>query len=358
MKKILSTFLTILLLCSQVFASNMYILYNTDENTVKPFVKDGISKKNYYVIHSDPVRAQDIKNSKEYVTVILQPAGNHLYYFYKSTNNKNSVDKAILKNIRRAGIKYDKAYNTSYLQTFEDIAAKVANHTYVPDQTNSQVNTFTQSTQNTRTYTFDDSTYNQQVQQVPVSYNSNVLKGYVGEVPKGTSFAAYLQTPVNTASAQVGDQITAVLTQDWVYRNNVIAPQGSIVTGSLSKARSATYGSRNGRVVIQFNTITTPEGKTFAIGAEDIDFTVTNDGKFAGAAGSVVGMAIAGAVVGMLFAAIGGNNIGAGAAIGAGSGAAAGALKAGAERGVDAEIPIYTELEITLNKPLNVVLNF
>ena len=297
-----------------------------------------------------------------------------MYYFYKSTNDKNDVDKAIQKNFKRAGIAYEQANNTSYLQTFENQAAQVPttstrstifHKNTKPAETNvSYGTTYTQTqaqpqtTQPRTVYTFDDETYNKQVVQTPVTVNSNVLKGYVGEVATGTSFAVFLQTPINTATAQSGDQVTAVLTEDWVYRNNVIAPQGSIVSGYLAKARSATYGSRNGRVVIVFNQITTPEGKVLSISTEEVDFTVTNDGKWSRAAGNIVGMTIAGALVGLLFAAIGGNNVGAGAAIGAGSGAAMAAIGAGAERGVDAEIPIYTELELTLNKPLNVVLNY
>ena len=370
MKKILSIILSILFICPQALASNMYLLRNTNASVVAPYIEDGISKKNYYLDNTNPYHAYSITNHKEQVTIILQPAGNDLYYFYKSTNDKNDVDKAIQKNFRRADIVYEQANNTSYLQTFENQAAQVPttstrstifHKNTKPAETNvSYGTTYTQpqTTQPRTVYTFDDATYNKQVQQTPVTVNSNVLKGYVGEVATGTSFAVFLQTPINTATAQSGDQVTAVLTEDWVYRNNVIAPQGSIVSGYLAKARSATYGSRNGRVVIVFNQITTPEGKVLSISTEEVDFTVTNDGKWSRAAGSMVGMTIAGALVGLLFAAIGGNNIGAGAAIGAGSGAAMGAIAAGAERGVDAEIPIYTELELTLNKPLNVVLNY
>ena len=39
-------------------------------------------------------------------------------------------------------------------------------------------------------------------------------------------------------------------------------------------------------------------------------------------------------------------------------GAATGMLSSGAEKGVDAEIPIYTELELALTKPLSVVLSY
>ena len=332
-------------MCPQVLSSNLYLLHNTNAQTVSSIIEEGIAKKNYYTETVNPYLAYSITNRNEYVTIILHQTGKDLYYFYKSSNNKTDIDKAILKNLRRAEISYEQANNTSYIQTFENQANKLKSNALVKNQN--------------VVYTFDDETYNKPVAQTPATYNSNVLKGYVGEVASGTTFGVFLQTPINTATAQQGDPVTAVLTENWVYRNNIIAPQGSIVTGYLSKTRAATYGSRNGRVVIDFNQITTPDGKTFNISAETIDFTVTNDGKLSKAAGNVVGYAIAGALVGLIFGAIGNNgHLGAATAIGAGSGAALGAISAGAERGVDAEIPIYTELEITLNKPLNVVLNY
>ena len=46
------------------------------------------------------------------------------------------------------------------------------------------------------------------------------------------------------------------------------------------------------------------------------------------------------------------------AAIGAGVGAGSSAIYSTAERGVDAEITSFTELEITLTQPLNVSVGF
>ena len=51
-------------------------------------------------------------------------------------------------------------------------------------------------------------------------------------------------------------------------------------------------------------------------------------------------------------------SVGKSVAIGAAGGAATGMLSSGAEKGVDAEIPIYTELELALTKPLSVVLSY
>ena len=50
--------------------------------------------------------------------------------------------------------------------------------------------------------------------------------------------------------------------------------------------------------------------------------------------------------------------IGTAAAIGAGVGAGTGLAGSAIERGVDAEIPSFTEMEITLTKPISVNVNY
>ena len=107
-----------------------------------------------------------------------------------------------------------------------------------------------------------------------------------------------------------------------------------------------------GRVVIDFNQIVTPDGKTYDISTEKIDFTVTNDGKVASVAKDVVVGALVGGLAGLLIGACT-KNIGTATAISAGVGAGVGALSNVAEMGVDAEIPSFTEMEIELTKPLS-----
>ena len=140
-----------------------------------------------------------------------------------------------------------------------------------------------------------------------------------------------------------------------MYNGQEVAPQGSLVYGSLSKARPATYGSRNGRVIINFNQLVTPDNRVYNISTEEIDFTVSNEGKIGESVKSAAGAALAGALVGLLFGALSGSDhIGRNVAIGAGVGAGASAISSTAERGVDAEIPSFTEIEITLTQPLSV----
>ncbi len=190
------------------------------------------------------------------------------------------------------------------------------------------------------------------------SQQATVLKGSVVSIDSGTKINTYLQNPINTASANVGDKVVVVLTDDLKYNGVLAIPQGSLVYGTLSKARHATYGSRNGRVVIEFNQLVTPDNKVYEISAEKIDFTVTNDGKVGRTVGNAVAGAAVGALAGLLFGALGGGNIGTAAAIGAGVGAGTSLIGSGAERGVDAEIPSFTQLELTLTKPVRVSVSY
>ena len=168
-----------------------------------------------------------------------------------------------------------------------------------------------------------------------------------------------MQNAINTATAAKGDRVIAVLTNSIKYNGLEVAPQGSLVYGYLSKARPATYGSRNGRVVIIFNQLVTPDNKVYDISTEEIDFTVSNEGKIGESVKNAAAKAAAGAVVGLLFGLLsGGDHVGRSVAIGAGVGAGSSIIYSSAERGVDAEIPSFTEMELTLTQPLNITVGY
>lgn len=192
--------------------------------------------------------------------------------------------------------------------------------------------------------------------------DSNVLKGSVVKIPKGTSINAYLQHPINTAVANEGDSVNAILQDNWYYKKSLIAPQGSVLFGHLTKANSASYGSSNGYVQIEFNKLITLDGQEYELLSEKIDFKVTNDGKVTASVKKVAKWAVAGAAIGaiaaMMFSNGDGSDIAKGALIGAGSLAGGALIGAVAEKGVDAEIPSYTEIQVVLENPLNVVVTF
>lgn len=321
-------------------ANNLYFVKNTQKSVVSDIVQQVLTKnKNYNMTKQNPYLATSAKNNSDYVLIILQPSSENLFYYFQSSKDEK-IDKEIKNLLKKQNIVFEQSYNTMYISTFENQAQKVLSNI-------------------SSTYSFEEPS------QQTISANTNnlkksdntVLRGYVGQVAKGTTFNTYLQTPINTATANIGDNVTAVLTEDWVYNGYTIAPQGSVVTGELIKARHASYGSRNGRVVINFTQVITPENKVYDISTEKIDFTITNEGKVQSTVSSAVTGAIVGALGGLLIALLSSDkNVGASTAIGAGIGAGTGLVTSAAEKGVDAEIPIYTELELTLTKPLSVVI--
>ena len=243
-----------------------------------------------------------------------------------------------MKDIRRSGYTYEESQNVNIIEVFDRLAQDVMYNSY----------------SSPNRYTFEDpqpQTVNLNNTTTQYSQPSNSLRGAVAQIASGTILNVYLQSAINTATANKGDQIIAVLMKDVVYNGATVFPQGSLIYGTLTKAVHATYGSRNGKVVIQFNQIVTPENKSYSITTEKIDFAVTNDGKVK----SVVSSAATGAII---YAALSGGDIGTAAAIGAGVGAGTGLAGATIERGVDAEIPSFTEMEIKLTKPISVTVSY
>ncbi len=345
MKKIFALIITLLYLSANTsFAfSELYYLKNTTASRIQPSVVNSFADKNFKLLKQSPYYGVSYKDNSEYAVVILQQSGDNLFYYYNSNNNTR-LNKAILKSIKRYGITYEQSFNQNIISVYD----KLAQETISPST-------------NTNRYTFEEPqpTYNyQNNNNQTTARQTSALQGYVGQVQEGAKIETYLQNPINTSSANKGDQVIAVLTKNWTYNGYIVAPQGSLVYGTITKARHATYGSRNGRVVIEFSQIVTPENKVYNISAEEIDFTVTNEGKVAKSAGNVVAGAAVGALAGLIFGALGSGNIGSAAAIGAGIGAGSALIGSTAERGIDAEIPSFTELELTLTQPLNVTVNY
>lgn len=344
MKKFFATLLTLCYVCSANLcfaASNLYVLQGINKASVQPIVEQSYSSKKFSLLKKDPYLGRLDSNPAKYSIVILQNEGNNVLCYFNS-NAINKVEKDVLKQLRNMGYSHVESDNLNYLASFEKKADDVLNNV-AP-----------------KTYNFDQPSVKQSTAKKNAEpENTTVLKGYVGQIAKGTSFPAYLQTPINTATARYSDAVNAVLTENWTYQGNVIAPQGSVVSGAISKARPATYGSRNGRVVVVFDRITTPEGKNYKISAEPFDVTVTNDGKFNTTVQSVAVGAALGALAGLLIGICSSDgSVGKATLWGAGIGSGIALAGSAVEQGVDAEIPVYTEIDITLNKPLSVILNY
>lgn len=325
--------------------SELYYLKNATVAQIQPTVMNGFYSQDFRVVKQNPYYATSTKNSGDYAVIILQQSGSNLFYYYQSNTNKK-INKYVLKAIRRADIDYEQSVNANLLSIYDGLAQRAMS-------SNSTVNNYVFTDNEPEYSTTNVASTSSNTSQV----SSNSLKGYVASINSGTKLNIYLQSAINTSNAVEGDRVIAVLSSDLKYNGVTVIPQGSMVYGILTKARHATYGSRNGRVVIDFNQIVTPDGKTYNIDTEKVDFTVTNEGKFASVASNAAVGAVVGALAGLLVGAISGH-VGAGAAIGAGVGAGGALVTSTAERGVDAEIPSFTEMEIVLTKSFTATVSY
>ena len=320
--------------------SALYYVKAMKTDNLAPIVKNGYVVNGFNLVKENPYYGISEKGD-ENVVVIMQQSGDNMFYYYRSEENLK-VNKSVLKELKRLGITVEQSFNTSLIEIYDNLACEV-----------------TSQTETLKVYNFEEpqtSVFEPPAQNNQQQYNQpQAYRGYVTQLSAGTKLQAYLQNAINTATAQKGDRIVAVLTNGITFNGMEIAPQGSLVYGSLSKARAASYGSRNGRVVINFNQLVTPDNKTYNISTEEIDFAVSNEGKIGESAQKAVGAAVGGAVVGLLFGLLADNHHAwRNAAIGAGVAAGSSVIYSTAERGVDAEIPSFTELEITLTQPLSV----
>ena len=338
MKKLISVIILLFFMSTNTcFAfSELYYFKDVKTSEVQPLISSSIAEYGFNIVKENPYYAVS-KDGDDYVTIILQQSGNNMFYYYQAEKN-SKINKAVLKEIKRREIVCEQSFNTSIISIYDNLAKELAGNSGMKKK-----------------YTFEDEPVvlippeTKRQLQTPQTYS-----GYVAQIPSGTKLGAYLQNAINTATAAKGEEVIAVISDTVTFNGEAVIPQGSVVYGTLSKARSATYGSRNGRVVINFNKIVTPDNQEYNISAEEIDFTVSNEGKVMTAAKNVAKNAAVGALVGVLFALLTDNSVGKGAAIGAGVGGGSSLVYSTAEKGVDAEIPSFTELEITLTRPFNV----
>ena len=321
--------------------SEMYYLKNVDYPTVSTLVKNTLTEKNYGIKKESPYFATLNDNRDKYVVVILQPNGQDMYYYVQADDSGKSFNKEFLKALKKQNIAYDEYNNTTYMDYFSELAKK----TISGEKT---------------VYSFDQvagSGISSSPAKTSLS-NPKVLQGTVKKVGKGSAMDIYLQHAINTATANEGDSVTAVLKNSWVADSYMIAPQGSLLYGNLTKAEHAKMGMRNGYVQIDFNKLITPDGKTYNLVTQKIDFEVTNEGKVKSSITKVATATALGALVGLGLALLTGDSKGASAAIGAGVAGGVVLVSSVAAKGVDAEIPSYTELQVVVDEDIKAVVNY
>jgi len=190
-------------------------------------------------------------------------------------------------------------------------------------------------------------------------YQDEQLQGKVVMVPAKTTFPAVLNNSLSSETAKVGDNVVFYLDSDFYYSNNLIAPQGSTVNGTVTKVRSGKYGNVDAQIQVKFSTIVTPSRQVIPISAS----IETEDGSGILKAGTVkdaawsytknvaIGAA-AGAILGTALGALSGGGVGKGAIYGTAIGGGLGLSKNAFEKGENIYIPSNSQVNIILDQPV------
>ncbi len=195
--------------------------------------------------------------------------------------------------------------------------------------------------------------------QQPLRYRNQPLQGSVVIVPAGASMPAMTTFNISSANMVTGQALSLALHSDFYYNNQLIAPAGSTIYGTVIEASKAKRGSINGKLCVRFTHIYTPYGTQIPISA--VIKTTDSSGVLVGGtkmdvtkeyAKDVTAGSAAGALSGLVFGALAGGDVGRGAALGTAVGAGSGLAKSIWDKGNDVEIPANATIELMLTQPI------
>lgn len=209
---------------------------------------------------------------------------------------------------------------------------------------------------------FAATNYNFEEPNKPEPYTSGQpLRGYLISVPAGIVVPAVTTMEISSNTLTQGQLIQMALSSNFYYDNKLIAPAGSLLTGTVTTCKKATWGNINGKLKITFTQITTPQGIQIPING--VIKTTDGSGLLVGgtkldaakeyAKDATAGAAV-GALSGVVFGALAGGSVGRGAALGTAVGAGGGLIKGGATKGSDVNIPANSSVDIVLTQPITV----
>ncbi len=189
-------------------------------------------------------------------------------------------------------------------------------------------------------------------------------KGQV-QVDAGTHILLSMINSVSTKQAAVGDRIYLETAFPVLSGNQIVIPQGSWVTGTITEVKRPGRVKGRGSLQVRFDSLTLPNGtsKSFRsdLGAVDprSDETLQREnskvkgpGDKKGDVGTVVGATTAGTIIGSGVGAAA-HGAGMGAGIGAGAGAAAGLLGVLLTKGPDATLTKGSTVEMVLDRSIS-----
>lgn len=189
--------------------------------------------------------------------------------------------------------------------------------------------------------------------------NTGNLQGKITYVPAGTVSTVMLSNSLSSESTTVGSPVSVTLVNDLMYNGKLIASKGSVLNGTVIKAKKAGFGNRNGQIQVIFNTMTTPQGYNIPVNA--VFKTDDNSGILKGGAtkdsakdyakNTVVG-AGAGAALGTAMGALSDGSVGKGAIYGTAIGGGLGLIKGAATKGDNLTVPSGAYLDIYFTQPI------
>jgi hypothetical protein len=196
-----------------------------------------------------------------------------------------------------------------------------------------------------------------------------MLQGRAATVAAGTHFQATLRNSLDSETTQPGEPVEATLSSPIISGGVEVVPAGSKVKGQVTNVISAKrfrFGA-NGKIDIKFNSVETPDGRTFPLsGSIDDNQLRLTGGSTAGrigkglittgigaGGGAALGTGL-GAIVGATSRGQVGRATGMGAAFGTALGAGVGLVGAGVRKGSEIKIPAGSSLPIQLDDNMQV----
>lgn len=182
--------------------------------------------------------------------------------------------------------------------------------------------------------------------------NQSTLNAGIIYIDAGTQLDAMLNSSISSDSIDNNDNVSAELITDWIAGGVVIAPAGSILSGSVIDSNKASFAMRNGKIGINFNRVMTPDGRIIQLATNKV-YIVGNSSQAKRIAGKVAGGVLGGvaiAAVSMLFGADPKEALIRGAAIGG----TIGTISAVATKGEEIMVPEGTSLQIMLSEPMSI----
>lgn len=181
-------------------------------------------------------------------------------------------------------------------------------------------------------------------------------------VAAGTRILMTLTNAVNTKHSAVGDKVYLTTSVPVFVRGQLVIPQGSYVTGTITESTRAGRVKGKAALNLRFETLTLPTGvsRDFRSRAGSVDTAgnldrkegrIKGEGNTGGDIRTVAGTTAAGTGIGTLAGAAAGH-VGMGAGVGAAAGALAGIGGVLATRGPDVTIPPGTTMELVLDREL------